>query len=121
MTSQNVRDLWFLFAALSIALGCDSGKTQPEPRPVREDQFLLQSLSIKGTTATPAEVTVDGRPDADGIADTSWQAEFTLDGGTQPSSLAKDDGYTRSHTAIVEMKTADGKTASQKLTITLHE
>lgn len=108
-------------ATSALWLGCGDVNETPKDRPVRSDQFLVQSFTLKGTTATPAEVRIDGQSDADGLVDTSWQAELKLDGAQSPGSLPKDDGYTQTHTANVQIKTADGKTSTKKITITFHE
>lgn len=119
-TTARLLSLSLVAIALLFA-ACDDGGANDTPREPRDDQFLVQSFTLKGTTAKPAEVTVNGQADADGKADTSWQAEFILDDGTKPGSLPKDDGYERSQTATVEVKTADGKTTTKKVTVTFHE
>lgn len=107
--------------AASSILGCDESKSTQETRAPRTDQFLVQSFTLKGTTPSPSQVTVQGQPDADGAIDTTWQAELKLDGSEGPGSLPKDNGYTQTYTATIEAKAQDGKTTTKKVTITFHE
>ena len=100
------------FCALLLA-GCTPGKIYPEG-----DQFTIHSITLEGTTQNNCSVTVEDKPDRDGLEDTAWSAEFLLDG----TDLPKDDGTQVSHTLWVKAtQTADAAVHHKKVVITLHE
>lgn len=103
-----------LASLFTLALaGCTPGKIYPEG-----DQFIIHSIALEGTTQNNCVVTVEDKPDQDGLEDTAWSAEFLLD----DNDLPKDEGTLVSHTLWVKAtQTADGAVHHKKVVITLHE
>jgi len=77
--------------------GDDSGPTSPVKQAI-----TIQTISLSGATTEAGTVTVDQQADADGTADTSWSATFTLEERKAPMSLPLDDGAGRTHTIDVK-------------------
>lgn len=107
-----------ILAAMSVlALAGCTGTVYPEG-----DQFIIQAITLEGTTQNNCSVYVELQPDQDGLEDTAWTTEFLLDGRDEPNSLPKDTGSEQTHTLWVKAtQTADGTVHHKRVTITLHE
>ena len=87
-----------------------------------QKSFLIDSISLKGTTSEDCSVTVADVQDEDGLDDQAWQATFLLDDGSTPASLPADDGSRQQQTLMVKAsRTSDGQLIYKKITLTLYE
>ena len=87
-----------------------------------EQAIVIQTISLAGTTAEAATVTVDQQDDADGTADTNWSATFTLEDRKTALSLPLDDGTARAHTIDVKsVPTGAGDVGRTRVRIAIGE
>jgi len=104
---------------IGIIYGLDEVGGPPDPA---EPVVLVQDVQLEGTTLEACDVTIEGRVDADGQADTTWQADFVLDSGVTATSLAADDGSEVTHIVKVQAtNTVTGEAYYRRVTLTLYE
>jgi hypothetical protein len=111
-----------IIVALSLlGLGACDGDDNNGTGPV-EQAITIQTISLAGTATEAGTVTVDQQADADGTADTSWSATFTLEERRAPVSLPLDDGTARTHTIDVKtVPTGAGDVGRTRVRIAIGE
>jgi len=114
-----------LITGVLLLAGCTSsesvGGTPPPVIPAQGD-IIVTGVVVRGSTPANAVVTVRGVADQDGVADRSFAVGFRLDGGTSPTSLARDPGLTSGqtwNTSLPIVSTAAGTATTTDLIITL--
>lgn len=115
-----------LVAGVLLLSGCASSESvgvtpSPTPPPAQGD-IIVTGVVVRGSIPANAVVTVRGVADQDGVVDRSFTVGFRLDGGTSPTSLARDPGLTSGqiwNTSLPIMSTATGTATTTDLIITL--
>ncbi len=115
----------FMVTVFLLLQGC-TGIIYPNDRGKdggsRHNTFLVDSISFSGTTSEDSSVTIGDVPDEDGMEDTSWQAEFFLDDGSNATSWPSDDGSRQQQTLMIKAtRKSDGEVIYKKVVVTLYE
>ncbi len=125
MSKQNlIATRWSLIVLACLALSSCKGTIFPDDDggTTPKDQFIIQSISLQGSTQDDCTVTVESQADQDGVADQSWQASFDLNDGAEPDQLPADLGGQQVYQLNVKAtRASDGEVLAKRIKLSLYQ